>query len=525
MAPLTFTFLTDIHYYSPNLGTEGEAYEIENSKNQKLLKNSGKAIACAFDAIAKDDSNDIVLINGDITNNGEFECHREIIELLRALRAAGKRIFLTTATHDFQGEGGKVYRFEGDKKIETTAAKREDLFEMYREFGPDQAISVHRESMSYVARLDEGYRLFALNDDMNGKGQSGYSDDLFDWICENAQDAKQNGQTIIVMTHHPLIAPSEFYAIIGKNDMMGEHEKRLRQFAEIGIGFVFTGHSHIHNISYKKYDDDKTIFDISTSALTGYPAYYRVVTADSQKNELTVRSVKVEGLDDEFTDQFFGMIRRVINAAAEDIDDFAHKAEAFSVRSRFTYRYGWMIKPAARFIRRLKAGTVCKICKKESGLTPYEINEIKDMKVMDIVINMAMNLYKGDGEYTPDTPVYKAVMGFASVADGLMNTMRLPINKFIKNIGSVGDMLEPLLYKKGIADSSATVPISSQSGFTPDEEFETTILKSKKGPALLALLIFIAIILLPFLPLAALVFGVCALANYIKYRDKIKESE
>ena len=39
MAPLKFTFLTDVHYYSPNLGVEGKAYELENSKNQKLLKN------------------------------------------------------------------------------------------------------------------------------------------------------------------------------------------------------------------------------------------------------------------------------------------------------------------------------------------------------------------------------------------------------------------------------------------------------------------------------------------------------
>ncbi len=38
---------------------------------------------------------------------------------------------------------------------------------MYKEFGPDEAIAVHRDSMSYVVQLADGYRLFALNDDRN----------------------------------------------------------------------------------------------------------------------------------------------------------------------------------------------------------------------------------------------------------------------------------------------------------------------------------------------------------------------
>ncbi|MBQ7596488.1 MAG: metallophosphoesterase [Clostridia bacterium] len=522
MAPLKFTFLTDVHYYSPLLGTEGKAYERENSKSQKLLKDSGIAIASAFNAISQDKSNDIVLINGDLTNNGEMESHQGIIEMLRALKMTGKRVFVTTATHDFQGDG-KAWRFEGDEKIETRAALREELFEMYREFGPDQAMSVHEDSMSYAVELEEGYILLALNDDRNHKGQSGFSDDLFEWITNQINLAKENGQTVVAMTHHPLIAPSELYAAIGKNDMMGEHETRLRQLADMGIGFVFTGHSHIHNISYESYENGKVIFDISTASLAGYPAYYRVVTIDSEKNEMDIRSVKTAGFDERFADQFFGMIRRVINAAADDIDDFAQKAEAFSVRSKFTYRYGWMIKPFAKLIRKIKVGTVCKICKKESGLTRDEIETIKDVKVMDLVINMAMNLYKGDGEYTPSTPLYKAAMGFVSVVDSLLNTIHLPISKFLKGVDSLGDAIEPLLYKKGIPDADAVIPVLTNADYVKTFETETQKITSKKGVGILILLILVAIILLPFLPLIAIILGICALANYIKYHKKIKE--
>ncbi len=65
--------------------------------------------------------------------------------------------------------------------------------------------------MSYVVQLAEGYRLFALNDDTNRNGKSGFSDECFEWIKEQIADAKANDQFIVAMTHHPLIAPSVTY--------------------------------------------------------------------------------------------------------------------------------------------------------------------------------------------------------------------------------------------------------------------------------------------------------------------------
>lgn len=47
--------------------------------------------------------------------------------------------------------------------------ERHDLWQMYYEFGPNEAIATHPDSMSYVVQLAPGYRLFALNDDTNYK--------------------------------------------------------------------------------------------------------------------------------------------------------------------------------------------------------------------------------------------------------------------------------------------------------------------------------------------------------------------
>ena len=67
---------------------------------------------------------------------------------------------MITATHDYQ-DSGETDGYVGDEKVKAPALHREELWELYRPFGPDEAIAVHRESMSYIVQLAEGYRLFA----------------------------------------------------------------------------------------------------------------------------------------------------------------------------------------------------------------------------------------------------------------------------------------------------------------------------------------------------------------------------
>ena len=208
--PLTVTVITDTHYYSKKTGTKGKAYDAANAKSQKLLKYSEELLRAAFKQIKEDKRTDIVLLSGDTTNNGEIEAHEEFIEMLRDLKKSGKRVYVLTATHDYQDDG-LTDSFVGNEKVKIPAAKREQLYDMYKEFGPDEAIAVHRDSMSYVVQLADGYRLFALNDDRNLSGKSGFSDECFEWIKAQAEDARKNDQFILAMTHHPLIAPSPIY--------------------------------------------------------------------------------------------------------------------------------------------------------------------------------------------------------------------------------------------------------------------------------------------------------------------------
>ncbi|MBR4726304.1 MAG: metallophosphoesterase [Clostridia bacterium] len=534
MKPLTMTVATDIHYYSEENGSSGSAYETADYKSQKLLSGAAEVLRAMCDQIVADPRSDILLISGDTTNNGEMNAHREVIELLRSVKARGKQVYVITATHDYKGDGlATAYR--GDEKIKTPAAKREELFDLYREFGPDQAIAVHRESMSYIVQLADGYRLFALNDDTNRNGKSGFSDDCFAWIAAQAVQARADGQFIIAMTHHPLIAPSPVYELIGKGDMLGDYDQRIQQLADLGVQFIFTGHTHIHNISAYQSPQGNVLYDICAASPIGYPGVYRTVTFRPEDGVVHVETEfvqepesykkKNQTLRDRLSYQMIGVIREMIDVAGKDIDRFADMATAISIKPKVIYRFGWLLKPVFKFLNALKVGTVGAWTKKETGLKKADWAEIKDRKVVDLITELVLNLYAGEGNYPPESATYKITMGFMSILDSLLRVLHIDLNKILKVVPDASSLVEPLLYNAKIDAYTADLEIyeysreGEQAKALPAPEPQHAVRKSKKG---LPILICAVLLLLVFLPVWLILLLVGFVINQIRYGKKMK---
>lgn len=523
--PLKIQLITDTHYYSRKTGTQGKAYEKAESKSQMVIKDSDLVIKAGFDMLCEDTSTDIVLLSGDTTHNGEIESHKEFIEMLRDLKRRGKRVYVITATHDFRG-GGVTEGFDGDEKIQVPAVEdRHELWNMYYEFGPSEAISTHPESMSYVVQLAPGYRLFALNDDTNykpeGQNGSGFSDDCMKWILEQLRDAQENDQYVIAMTHHPMIAPSPFYAIIGKGDMQRNHETTREIFADAGLQCMLTGHTHIHNISSVTTKKGNIFYDIATGAMIGCPPTMRNITFDPKNARIDVETVMIKdvpGLDmqgksfDEYMKGFFfGMIAEVIWAMGNDIDRLAEMTPAFSIPGEKVKKLAWIIKPVGKFLNKLTFKKVWKVCKKESGLKKEDIADIADNRVVDFILELVQNLYCGDSPYGPDTREYKLTCGLLNVIDSFLDTIHLKLGKFLKGATTVRALIEPLLWNPGYCDAEATLtmyPTYDDENPAPareEKKFNDTVKKSKKGPFILVILILAVILLL------AIVVGIIAL--------------
>ena len=178
--PLELIVFTDAHHYSKKLGVDTQSYKKYDAKNQKMVKDSGDVIKAALAQMAKSDCKNIIFC-GDSTCDGDVDSHAEFIAYLTALKKCGKRIFAITSTHDFQ-DNGITHKYTGDEREETKAVRREEIAELYKNLGPDDAVSVYKDGLSYFAELDNDYCIFALNSDRDGTGRSGYSEDMRNWI-------------------------------------------------------------------------------------------------------------------------------------------------------------------------------------------------------------------------------------------------------------------------------------------------------------------------------------------------------
>ena len=526
MSRLTFNIISDIHYYAKSVGITGPDFERANTSSPMELRYNEEILDMLADQLIADDAG-IVLVSGDTTHNGEPDSHAGVVRLLKKISAAGKDVYAITATHDYQDDG-KCVRFTEEGKEDMEATRREELIGLYRDLGFSRAISVHEKSQSYVAQLAPGFRLFAINDDKNDDGASGMGADTLRWIDEQLADAKANGQSVIAMTHHPMVSPSPFYSIIGSGDMMHEHVEIRNHFADSGVSFFFTGHTHMQDISYAYSENGNIFYDITTASPAAYPATFRRATIDTEANTLDVRAVKIDReptfdtgglpLEDYLSEKFFGMIGRMIKCAATDIPMFAKMANGISIRPRVTYRFAWIIKPLAKLLNSLTVKTAAKISKRENGLKKEDYADVADRKVVDLIVEFVTNLYGGDGAYTPDTAIYKITMGVCEIIDSILRALHIRLSKLLKGATSVCDLVRPLLFNDGICDEKAVLDLDPKAK-VEKKVYEDTVRKSRKGPAIV---IVSALLVLIFLPVELIAVLSAITVNRIKYGDKMK---
>lgn len=465
---LNITVISDVHYYSPSLGTSGRAYETANMRSVKLLAGSRELIEAAFEQIGDDERSEIVIIPGDLTCDGDYQSHSEIIELLRRLKAK-KRIYLIFSTHDYQNNG-LTNKYCGDEVVQIPAAKREELWDMYFEFGANEAISTHPQSMSYVVQLAEGYRLFALNDDCGDNGKSGFTADCMKWIEEQARDARENGQFILAMTHHPLVAPSPVYELVGgDHDMHGNYKQQSKELADMGVQFMFTGHTHTHNIGRVMSEKGNAFYGISTASLVGYPAVIRNVCVMPARGVVDVTTdwvtypvnIDLGGrtLPEYLDNQLTGMIRDILDAAATDTKKLAYLCVAISIKPELIRKIGPFIRLPAKWLNKTTFKTFGRWTRRKTGFKREDYAAVANDRVVDFIIGLARNLYAGEDMYSTDDVKYKIFAATLDKFDGILRALHVDISSKIKVASSLRELLEPLAHNMDIKAYDAQLPI------------------------------------------------------------------
>lgn len=384
MKNLSFYLVTDTHYYDDSFKRDGEAYEARSRTDQKCVAETPAIIDAGFEQLARDTDTNIILIPGDLVYRGEYQSHVGFRERLYKLQEKGKKIYLITARHDYC-EDGEPVEFEGDRLLPVKGMPRAELRDFYKDFGFGDAISEHRESMSYVAQLSDGIRLLALNCDGDCKDFKGLWDNQLEWALEQIKKAHDEGQYIFAMTHYPLLPFSPIMQLIG-DAKLTHWEKTATTLADAGLDLIFTGHMHAQAVTDFTTEKGNTITDVQTGCFVGCPCAYRKVTFNSDTNQADIKSFTIE--------------------------DFDYDKDGKTAGEYFQWRFDRMIlwkmgevlpKPAMQLLNRLTL-------KKLGRLLCFRVDKsIENRLAKDTAIELVRNIFVGNEPYVKGTPLYEAM--------------------------------------------------------------------------------------------------------------------
>lgn len=446
----TFYQITDLHLYAADeIGSYGKYYDLRAQTDQKCMQESVAIVDAAFAAIAADKETDVVIISGDVTCDGEKASHDLLLKKLQTLKEAGKRIFLMTATHDYDNNA-RGYTDQGAFKVEEYP--RETLRELYADFGWNEAIAEHTPSFSYAVSLFPGWRLLMMNDDGDGRAFCGYDDDLLAWVRNQVREADAAGEKVIAVTHHPMLPPSKIYPIFSHRDMLGGYETTAPMFADLGIRYVFTGHTHMQSI--KKLDTVRgnRLYHVNTGSVVGYPLPYRRVTIEP--DGLNVETRHVQSFDWDLggktaqqyaKDHFLFLLSDIFDSMENDLDRFKELAKGFSMEPKRVDQLRPLLKLLGKLVNGVTMKGVAKLFFVQKQVDPAMAN----VKVKDFMLELIADMYAGDRRFPPESKEYRS---FMPIIARLGKVLRLTDYYGVKV--ELTDLFDDLMYNVGSFDNN-----------------------------------------------------------------------
>lgn len=453
MDKFSFYLITDIHYYAHALGITGTAYEARSHSDQKCLAETVPILDAVIDKLIADKETDTVLIAGDVTHNGQKASHLEFEKKLRRLTEAGKKVRMITASHDVHKDPDG---YAGDRRLIVDGVDRGIFPELYAPYGFNDAIAYEPESQSYVSQLAPGIRLLALNDDGNLRSFSGATTETVRWYMDQIQKAHDAGDYIFVMSHHPVLPPSPVYPLFSERDMVFNHEEIARRFADAGVDLIFTGHTHMQHINQIITDKGNVFYEVNTGSVVGYPNPIRKVTFTPGKAEIVTEHIdsfdwdlKGMTVNEYLKAHFEYMIRDILYSVGHDIEHFKELAVGFSMSASTVDKLRPLLKVVGHILDTFTLGKLGKLARVKVDPS------VKNMLVKDLALELICYLYAGDAPYSPETPVYQAVIPAADKLAALMKKAAPDI----KALDQLPGVLRALLYNDGIPDNNATLKI------------------------------------------------------------------
>ncbi len=288
---------TDLHFYNKSMGVKSPYFFDWSQSEIKLLAYSDE-ILDAFVAAINEQKPDVLVICGDLTNNGAEISHTALVEKFEAINS-NIRIFVIPGNHDIGSEHNYIFP-DGSEPVKIESVTKEQFCSIYSNFGYQNADSYATDSLSYSINLDDKIKLIAIDSNNYNNRFPGVNPDTgaisgetLDWIKQQAVCAKAENRRVIAFMHHPLMEHFPMLELLFPDFILQQSRMILKAFAYCGIHTVLTGHHHANSI-VSKVSGGNRVFDIQTSALTSYPIAYRTLVLEDTKIKINSNYLKID---------------------------------------------------------------------------------------------------------------------------------------------------------------------------------------------------------------------------------------
>ncbi len=294
---LRIAVMSDLHYLSPDMIADTEDFEHAFNSDRKLLKESSSILHEMLERV-RADKPDILLVSGDLTKDGEQECHAALAKQLQQLQqdVPGLKIYVINGNHDIRNYNAKNFNTADGKAVPATRTEPEDFKQIYDFVYSDPTVLAtftpaegnKAGGLSYVARPVEGLTVIAMdtcryssdntsNGDDEHETSGAISADLEKWVIEQTAAAKARGDLVIGLEHHGLVPHFDVQPTILPMYLVNGYERIAQEYADAGMSVVFTGHMHAVDIAAMTTKAGNTFYDIETGSALTYPCPVRFV--------------------------------------------------------------------------------------------------------------------------------------------------------------------------------------------------------------------------------------------------------
>lgn len=342
---LRIAVMSDLHYLSPDMIADTEDFEHAFNSDRKLLKESSSVLHEMLERV-RADKPDILLVSGDLTKDGEQECHAALAKQLQQLQqdVPGLKIYVINGNHDIRNYNAKNFNTADGKAVPATRTEPEDFKRIYDFVYSDPTVLAtftpaegnKAGGLSYVARPVEGLTVIAMdtcryssdntsNGDDEHETSGAISADLEKWVIEQTAAAKARGDLVIGLEHHGLVPHFDVQPTILPMYLVNGYERIAQEYADAGMSVVFTGHMHAVDIAAMTTAAGNTFYDIETGSALTYPCPVRFVdlrrsTVGGETNTYMSVSTKTHIGPIHYTDPATGVAYVI-----DDLTEYARK--------------------------------------------------------------------------------------------------------------------------------------------------------------------------------------------------------